>query len=450
MQLRLSFARRLALIIWPSLFMLWLIAIFVALYSDGRFGGTSRPLPRQIAALVELLEHSPATERDLILTAVTSPQFAARLEAGDTVGYRPPGAVTRIAIQDVLRALSGLAPRRLSVASPPVGGQFIIAMLISPAQYDIRVGLLTGQTLVIQTRTVLSASMVGWPPGFGMGLLGLGVSMFAVFALNREIRPLARLASMVDKIDPAFELPPLPNDNKAAPEIQALVAAFTRLQLRLTGLLRARMALIGGVSHDVRTFATRLRLRVEKINDTDERARAIADIEDMIALLDDALTASRATAGELSEELLDLAAFTAQEVADRQAQGAPVHLIPAPIAAEVLVLADRLALRRILSNLIENALTYGGSATVQVRSSGKNALLTVADKGPGIPPDQRQALLEPFVRLETSRSRATGGAGLGLAVVNSLVRAHAGDLAIDDAAGGGACITVRLPLFQAR
>jgi signal transduction histidine kinase len=114
------------------------------------------------------------------------------------------------------------------------------------------------------------------------------------------------------------------------------------------------------------------------------------------------------------------------------------------------VLGDRLALRRVVANLVGNALIYGKAAHLSIDTDREFVTLIVDDHGPGIPPDQREAILEPFVRLEDSRNRHTGGAGLGLAVARSLLEAHGGTISIADATSGGARVTVRLPLFVAR
>jgi len=123
---------------------------------------------------------------------------------------------------------------------------------------------------------------------------------------------------------------------------------------------------------------------------------------------------------------------------------------PGAGASNTTVLGDRLALRRVVANLIDNALNYGGAAHLRIDTDAGFVTLLVDDDGPGIPPDQREQILEPFVRLEDSRNRRTGGAGLGLAVARSLVEAHEGTITIAAAAGGGARVIVRLPLFVAR
>ncbi len=302
------------------------------------------------------------------------------------------------------------------------------------------------RTLLIDTRGAMMVARSGVPVGLLAGLFGTLVALVALLVMYRETKPLARLAAAVDAIDLSGESAPLPRPGGNAPEVRALVAAFERLQARLGSLMRARMALIGGISHDVRTFATRLRLRVEAIADEAERRRAIADIDDMIRLLDDALLSSRAGAGELARELVDVSALVRAEVEDRAQSGSVVDASISSAAGSV-VLGDRLALRRIIANLVDNALKYGHAAHVSVVARGGCVEIAVEDEGPGIPEAQWAQMLEPFSRLETSRSRGTGGAGLGLAIVRGLVEAHGGEATIGRAAKG-ARVAVTLPLFE--
>src|SRR4030088_2085906 len=234
--------------------------------------------------------------------------------------------------------------------------------------------------------------------------------------MHRETKPLARLAEAVDRVDLSLDPVALPEAKRSAPEIRALIDAFNRLQSRLGELLRSRMVMLGGISHDGRTYATRLRLRAEKINDESERDRAIADINDMIVLLDDALLASRAGAGELAEAMVEIDDIIGAEVADRRSGGARIDYYQRGHREQVpIVLGDRLALRRVVANLADNALKYGGAAHLRSVIVGKAIELTVDDEGLGIPPEQRQAMLEPFCPLETSRNRRTGGARFGAA-----------------------------------
>lgn len=436
-----------------SLVVVWLGSIALRYVTRAQDGGDARPLPGQVAALVELLERTPADQQPLVLRAVASESFSAQLDTGLAIGPTERQRVALAASHALRRYLEPLGGRPVGVVvwhepgQPPVRTSFV-----RPVSMELRIGLTTGQTLQVRARGVPLSTVLGLPLGFISGLFGTLVGLLALLAMHRETQPLARLAAAVDGMDPTAAPVPLPTVRRGAPEIRALVAAFQRLQQRLALLLRARMAMLGGISHDVRSFATRLRLRVEHIADVGERERAVADIADMIRLLDDALLASRAGAGELAEELVELDKLVQAEVDDRRALGADVQWhgpqqSPRDASA-AWVLGDRLALRRVAANLIDNALEHGRCARVAVQGAGGDVVLTVDDQGPGIPADQREAMLEPFVRLEGSRSRRTGGAGLGLAVVRSLVEAHRGRVEIADAPGGGARLTVHLPAFR--
>lgn len=453
--MRLTFAVRIGLVIVVSMTIVWIgtVVLFYASVSDNV--RNNRPLPGQVAALVGVLESASPAERALVLRAVTSQAITARLEPGLHIGVTPKyQRVPRFTARAIDAYLAAAGGRRnsVTVSKGRAGrwgfGGFSFAM---PIDLELRVGLNTGETLIVDAMSFPVANVFGLPVGFVAGLTGALVGLIALMALQRETKPLTRLAWAVDQIDLVGAPAVLPELKSSAPEIQALLVAFNRLQVRLSHLLRGRMAMLGGISHDVRTFLTRLRLRVDRIPDEGERERSIADIADMLRLLDDAMLASRAGAGELAEELVDFAQVVRAEVEDGRAEGraSDVHaLIDA--SASAIVLGDRLALRRVVANLVDNALTYGKVAHLALVVDQKTVTLTVDDEGPGIPEDQREAILEPFVRLEDSRNRRTGGAGLGLAVARNLVEAHRGVISVSGAPAGGARVSVKLTLFRWR
>src|SRR6266567_3310808 len=439
--LRLTLAARIALIVVIGMTVVWVAAIALYFRASTAEREGVRPSPAQLAALAELVERTPPGERHLIWNAVASERFAARIEAATSA----PRAVESkdAGLRDAYAA--ALAGRALTLASPPDDARirwFPRLARLSANALEFRIALRTGETLVVDTRALILVTPLGLPVGFGAGLFGTIVALLALLVMQRETRPLTRLAAAVDRVDLSADPPLLPQARRSAPEIRAVIAAFNRLQGRLAEMLRARMTLVGGIAHDVRTFATRLRLRVDRIADETERQRAVADIDAMIRLLDDALLSTRAGAGGLSQEMVELAALIAAEVHDRRVQGAQVDLVTDERARDVVVLGDRLALRRVLANIIDNALAYGHAAHVRTALKDGAILISIDDEGPGIPADQRQTVLEPFHRLEKSRNRATGGAGLGLAVVRSLVEAHGGTIEIAAAPSGGTRVNV--------
>ena len=449
MILRMTFAARIGLIVVVGLGMAWISTI--ALYYIARAHtaeSNTLPVPGHIAALVELIERTPSEERKLVLRVASSETFAARIDAGANTGTTAQRILPRLNQRAIESSLQALGGRPVSVNFADTGERRRLFSRLVPPTVDVRVGLRTGDTLVIEVGNALLLGPLGLPVGFGAGIFGTLIALLALLVMHRETKPLARLAEAVDRVDLSLDPVALPEARRSAPEIRSLIDAFNRLQSRLGELLRSRMAMLGGISHDVRTYATRLRLRAEKINDEAERDRAIADINDMILLLDDALLASRAGAGELAEEMVEIDDIIRAEVADRRSGGARIDYQGGHWEQVPIVLGDRLALRRVVANLADNAIKYGGSAHLRSMIVDKDFLLTVDDEGAGIPPEHRQAMLEPFSRLETSRSRGTGGAGLGLAIARGLTEAHGGALSIQQAPSGGARISVRLPLFQ--
>jgi signal transduction histidine kinase len=450
---RLTFATRIGLIAVVSVGLVWIGAVALFYLSQSRATSGTFPLPAQIAAIVELVERTPRDGQAAVLEAVSSDTMRVRLEAGDRVGTSSARPLLRLGERALERTLDALGGRRSSVTLPDAARARWLARL-APDTLELRIALSTDQTLVVDTRSTRLVTLFGLPVGFGAGLFGTLIALIALVVIHRETRPLARHAAQVDGLDltridePSALASTDAALRRGAPEIRALVAAFDRLQTRLAQLMKARMAMLGGISHDVRTFATRLRLRVDAIPDADARQRAVGDIDDMIALLDDALLTSRAHVGELRDELVEVADVVRADVADRVAAGATIalHVVD---GAETTILGDRIALRRIAANLLDNAARYGRRVEVGVTRVDDLVEFTVDDDGPGIPADRRELLLEPFVRLEGSRNRATGGAGLGLAVVRTLVEAQGGSVRILDGPLGGARLCVRLPAFTA-
>ncbi len=445
--LRLTLAARLALIVIVGFSVIGVMSMAFFYTTSLREKEAVRPSPARLAALATLIEQTPRDARGPLLDAVSSPQFVVRIATMDQV--QNTGGQLATLREAYAAALGG---RAVEVATPNVAPnpRFPrLARLLAANATEFRIALRTGETLVVDARTAVPVTPLGLPVGFGAGLFGTIVALLALLVMQRQTRPLARLAAAVDRVDLSGDPPLLPQARSSAPEIRAVISAFNRLQGRLSEMLRARMTLIGGIAHDVRTFATRLRLRVEQIADPAEQQRAIADIDDMIRLLDDALLSSRAGAGGLSQEMVEFAALVRAEVDDRQAQGEAVDVTSEATFRDAIVLGDRLALRRVIANIVDNAIKYGRVAHVRMSLGQNHVVVTVDDEGAGIPAERRQAMLEPFNRLEASRNRATGGAGLGLAVARSLVEAHGGTIEISAAPAGGARVMVELPIFRA-
>lgn len=270
---------------------------------------------------------------------------------------------------------------------------------------------------------------------------GLLIIVFAIWAARRATRPLRELALAADRLGLDVDAPPL--DDKGARELRKTATAFNRMQTRIKRLIDDRTLMLAALSHDLKTILTRLRLRVEFIEDPDQQQRAIGDIEDMQQMVDQALSFIRGDQAAEAITRIDLAGLLRDLAEDCATRGQDVVFDgPDRFAVD----GRPVALKRAVGNLVENALRYGGGEVrlVLVKGGGR-ATLTVADNGPGLPEDELDKVFQPFYRVETSRNRETGGSGLGLALARDVFRRQGGDLTLANRETGGLAATAWLP-----
>src|SRR5262245_60865509 len=248
-----------------------------------------------------------------------------------------------------------------------------------------------GGVLVAETLDELTVRVLGLPPGFWAGILGFVVAALALYAVVREPSPLARLARSVERFGEAIEPAPVPE--RGAREVRALIVAFNHMQSRIADLVRGRTFMLAAISHDLRTYLTRLRLRVEMMADADVRERATRDVEDMNALLEDALAFARTSFNGTARESVDVVGIVRLECAERAATGGAVRATLPPHG--LTVAGEPAALARVVGNLIDNALKYGREADVRVVAGTSAVEIMVDDHGPGVPADERERIFEP-------------------------------------------------------
>jgi signal transduction histidine kinase len=214
------------------------------------------------------------------------------------------------------------------------------------------------------------------------------------------------------------------------------------MQARLQVHLREREQMLAAVSHDLRTPITRLRLRTELIGDEALRVKFARDLAEMEAMTAAALDFLRGARADEPVQPVDVLALLESLQADLEEAG---HAVQVQDQVMAPYLARPLALKRLLTNLIENAVKYGERAAVRVEDNAAQLRIIVADNGPGIAEAEIERVFEPFYRVEGSRSRATGGVGLGLSVARDIARAHGGELTLRNRAGGGLEAILTLP-----
>jgi signal transduction histidine kinase len=309
--------------------------------------------------------------------------------------------------------------------------------------FDLVVTLPDGDRVAFRT-----FSPRGTPPFPRHFILELGVltAMLSVvlYAMTRTItRPLADLATAADAVGRGTTIQPL--RERGARELKRATRAFNAMQERLNRYLDSRTRVLAAMSHDLRTPITRLRLRVESIDDEALRTRCIEDLDEMTRMVRGALSVFRGLNDEEQSVPVDIDALL-QELQRRYAE------VNASVAIDGHTTAPfpgkPLALKRCLGNLVDNALQYGEHATIAIADSADELTIRVLDDGPGIPEAELERVFEPFYRLESSRNRATGGTGLGLSIARDVAQAHSGSLTLANRAEGGLEARLKLPRLQ--
>ena len=276
-------------------------------------------------------------------------------------------------------------------------------------------------------------------------LIALGITALLLAPLvwlmaRRLTRPIRQFAEAAERLGADPDAEPLTPSGPL--EVRTAIAAFNDMQASIRGHMRQRTQTIAAIAHDLRTPLTRLRFRAEQAPEA-LRDRMAGDVEEMDALIGQAMAFVRGEVQAERRERLDLATLASDCATGFAETGAAVTFSG---GASLPVEGDPAALRRAVANLIDNGVKYGGGARVTAASDGALAVITVADDGPGLTDDELERAFEPFHRGERSRSRETGGAGLGLAVARQAARAAGGDVTLTNRVGGGLEARLSLPL----
>ena len=275
-------------------------------------------------------------------------------------------------------------------------------------------------------------------------LLALFISLLLVAPVvwlmaRRLTRPIRLFADAAQRLGANPEAEPLPVSGPS--ELRRAIGAFNDMQASLRAHIANRTQTVAAIAHDLRTPLTRLRFRAEQAPEA-LRDRLAADVEEMDALIAQAMAYVRGETRQTPPEPVDLTALVADCVRGFAETGHAATLGSAP---PITIPGHPTSLRRALTNLIANAVHYGGQAAVSLAQTPDRVSVHIRDTGPGIASDRMEEVFQPFVRLEGSRNRATGGVGLGLAVARQIARAHGGDVALSNRAGGGLEATLTLP-----
>ncbi len=281
----------------------------------------------------------------------------------------------------------------------------------------------------------------GPPPGFWIGLATqiIALSVAAWFGARLLARPVQRLAQAAAQLGNNLNHPAIEETGSA--EARQAARVFNQMQQRIRSQLEERGRFLAAVSHDLRTPLTRMKLRAERLQDEPAREKFRADIGEMADMLDATLNYLRGEASSEASQLLDVQALIDAMAEDARDGGGTVSVSGGALP----LMTQPTALRRCLSNLLENALRYGHRADIVLSDTPQALTIEIRDAGPGIPEEKMALVFEPFVRLESSRNKAFGGVGLGLSIAREAARQCGGTVSLRNAAEGGLIAAVAVP-----
>jgi len=383
----------------------------------------------EVASSVALLDLLPADERPAWLPRLARRSYQFILGPGQTAGTMPDEKLAAQIAASIAQGIGRSYP--LTVNGLGEGERMQVHLRLSD-----------GSPLTIDVKPMRGVPLSPWLPYVLAAQLAI-LAACCWFAVRQAVRPLRALAEAADALGP--DLRPVELPERGPSEVLRSARAFNAMQRRIAAYVDERVRILAAISHDLQTPITRMRLRVDMMDDEAQQPRLRADLEELQGLVKDGIGYARAMHGEREPaRAIDLDAQLDSLVLDYRDAGSAVSLegrIGKPVQTRPK------ALRRIVGNLVDNALRYGGSAGIVAgRDSQGAVLIRVLDDGPGIPADQLEAVFEPFFRLEASRNRDTGGTGLGLAIARQLAGSLGGTLTLHNRPEGG--LEARLTLSQ--
>ncbi|CAA7625339.1 ATP-binding protein [Magnetospirillum sp. UT-4] len=414
------------------------LAMFASTRSEALQALGGRNAAERVAALVQLAEQTPPDSRRPTLRSMDQQGFRAGWGPDPVVDADETGHPAAMAAVRHLR--SALDGREVLAGVGRGGPGMGLGHGPGPGHtmgpfLKVSVRLADGSWLNVVAPLVRVDSL--WRARFVVPLLAAlaAVTLAALWAVRRATRPFATFAAAAERLGVEITAPPLPESGPR--EVRRAAHAFNVMQGRIRRFVDDRTQMLAAISHDLRTPITRMRLRAEFVEDEGERAKMLADLEEMERMIAATLAFARDEAAREERRPLDLAALV---------QGLADDLGAAYSGPDSLVVEARpLALKRAIANLLDNARKYGGTARVTVADDGRHWTVTVEDDGPGIPEAEFERVFAPFVRLEASRNRDTGGSGLGLAIARAAARAHGGDITLANRPEGGLRAILVLP-----
>lgn len=420
---------------------------------------------QRVANLAKLMRDAPPEWRERLAQATSDDTFRVQLSLGPVSLPASTDSVAGEVIAQYLAEELGDrlgASFRVAVAPPAAGfgppfgvgpgpmmGRGPMALHHLGAYRDLQVALPLGERQWLGVTTSLPDTGPAFSSQFmiSMALMALILVAVGAFAARRVTAPLASFAAAAERLGRDMTAPSLPESGGSL-ETEQAAKAFNRMQRNLRAFVDNRTGLLGAISHDLRTPLTLLRLRAEQLDAAPDREKMLATILEMEAMISATLDFAKGAAITEPRRPTDLGALLQAVIDDMADAGLPVTLVtaPKPEQEQSLVVECRpAALKRVLVNVLDNAVKHGNAARAAIAIEPKALVITIDDDGPGIPDAEIERVFEPFFRLDPSRSRGSGGYGLGLAIARAIVMAEGGTLGLSNLPGGGLRAQLRLP-----
>ena len=434
-------AGRTILVMLISLLASHLLSVFVY-HTDmvRRVSSTSEhALAERLLSAKGLIEIAPPAQRDAIAHAVSSRDETVHWMVDAPLGTEPaPEALDSLAGQ-IMALLPETSRSDLRVAyeqapgadaRPDEGSRRILAsaklkdgswVTVTAPPYDDQ-GLLSSEAAISTTIMALA-------------IIAVAAAMVRFFT-----RPLRSLAVAAERFGRDVMAPALPETGPR--ETRMAATAFNGMQERIRKLLNDRTQMLAAMSHDLRTPITRLKLEAEFVGDEDQRRRMLRDLDDMEAMVGSTLAFLKDGSDAEPLKVVDVSTLVASVCEQMEDAGMPVvyrGVTSAPLSCRPM------SLKRAFSNIIDNAVKYGAGAEVSMAQDADRYVVLVSDNGPGISLNEQKKVFAPFYRVESSRSRETGGTGLGLSIAQSIIRAHGGEISLENKTEGGLRVRISLP-----
>ncbi len=424
------YARSILIVVMPILILQAVVAyVFMERHWQLVTRRLSSAVVRDVAAIIEVIDTYPQDQRFSEITRIAAETY------GLTVSVLPPAPLPEAGRRPFFSLLDSALSRELG---RQINRPFWIDTLGDSDLVEIRVALDDHVLRVFapRSRAYVSNSHIFllWMGGTSLVLIAI-----ALLFLRNQIRPvltLAHAAEQFGKGRPVAEFRP-----RGAREVRQAAQAFIDMRERIERQVEQRTTMLSGVSHDLRTMLTRFQLELAMLGDTPNTEALRADVDEMSSMLEDYLAFAQGDAGE-STELVDLPALL-EEVAETARRDGDV--VETAFEGEAQALLRALGFRRCLANLVGNAGKHGDRIVVKARHADGWLTVTIDDDGPGIPPDQREAVFRPFYRLDGSRNVDGGGSGLGLAISRDIAMSHGGDVILAESPLGGLRAVLMIP-----